>query len=319
MTQCGYVALVGKPNAGKSTLLNALVGHKLAVVSRKPQTTRNRILGIVPHGQTQLLFLDTPGLHRQFHTFLNRAMNTVAQQTAAEAQIIVYLIDIKRKFDEDDQKELYRVLAQSKGQLLLVLSQADSLDKERRYAEVDNQKAAIKGWVDTLPLPEQEERFVTLEPLVMSAKRPEEVKALLAQLAKRMPESPWLYPADDLTDRPQNFLASELIREQLFRQLGQEIPYGTAVKVIKIEFKPHIVVCQAEIFVSRLSHKAMVLGQKGQKIKEIGTAAKIALEAHFEQKVYLDLNVKVEKDWVQELDHVMDLTHLVELQPEGVN
>lgn len=318
MTQCGYVALVGKPNAGKSTLLNALVGHKLAVVSRKPQTTRNRILGIVPYGEAQLLFLDTPGLHRQFHTLLNRAMNTVAQQSAAEAQVILYLIDIKRKFDEDDQKELYRVLAQSKGQLLLILSQSDSMDKERRLAEVEIQSAAIRSWLETVPEQDRKDRFVNLKPLVMSAKRPEEVKDLTAHLANLMPESPWLYPEDDLTDRPQNFLVAELIREQLFRQLGQEIPYGTAVKVVKIEFKPHIVVCQAEIFVSRVSHKAMVLGQKGQKIKEIGTAAKEALEAHFEQKVYLELNVKVEKDWMQEMDQVMDLTHLVELQPEGL-
>ena len=253
--QCGYIALLGRPNAGKSTLLNALVGDKLAVVSKKPQTTRNRILGIAQHEDAQLLFLDTPGLHRnKGQSVINTMMNRVALQVAGEADLLVYLVDIIVGFTAEDARFLSRVLTTTKAPVVIEVV-----------------------WLG----------------------------------------GEGLGADDDLTDRPRYFIGAELIREQIFRQLSQEIPYGTAVKVTAVEFKGDLVVVRATAVVSRASHKPILLGKGGARIKSIGTAARASLENHFDKKVFLELQVAVAEGWTDDQRLIADLANLSEEDLRG--
>ena len=316
MTQkCGYVALLGRPNAGKSTLLNAVVGDKLAVVSRKPQTTRNRILGVALHEEAQILFLDTPGLHKdKGRNLINTVMNRVALQVAAEADLLVYLVDATVGFTEEDGKFLGRVLTASKAPLLILASKADAIDKFKRAASLAALSLSLEKFAEQPEGAELEKRLLQRDPVPLSGKRPEDVAELKEFMAEHLPEGPWLFEEDDLTDRPRAFLCAELIREQLFRQLGQEIPYGTAVKVQKIEFKDNLVVIYATAVVSRESHKGIVVGKGGSRIKEIGAAARQSLEQHFGKKVYLDLGVSVAEGWLDDQRLIAELAHMSEVE-----
>lgn len=304
MKKCGYIALVGRPNAGKSTLLNALIGAKLAAVCRKPQTTRNRILGVITEGDTQLVFLDTPGIHRAKGTFLNSAMNRIAYQTAAEADLIVYLVDIMRGWEEDDEKFLQGVLASSQAPLLVVASKIDAMEKLR--------VSATLPFID-MALEKHKDRLVDEQCETVSAKRPEDVALLRQRLAELLPEGDWLFAEDDLTDLPDSFVCSELVREQVFRQLGKEIPYGAAVKIASIEAKADLTVIYATILVERESHKGIVLGKRGARIREIGSFARASLEKHLGRKVFLDLVVKVASGWTDDQRLVAELAHLQDL------
>jgi len=319
-TRCGYIALLGRPNAGKSTLLNALIGDKLAVVSRKPQTTRNRILGIALHRGAQMLFLDTPGIHKGQKHLINSAMNRVAYGAASEGEVVLYLVDVERGFQEEDHGFLARALSLSSAPCLVVLSRIDAV----KQVEVDRQVRALEvALAEFVQKPDNaayKNRFAASSPWLLSAKRPESVKALKDELVKYLPESPWLFPEDDLTDMPRSFLCGELIREQVFRQIGQEIPYSCAVRVEGLEFKPHIVVVQAIVVVSRSAHKPIILGKGGGRIKAIGEAARASLESHFDQKVFLDLSVRVAEGWhddqklMAELANLRDLDQLPRLE-----
>jgi GTP-binding protein Era len=312
-TRCGYIALLGRPNAGKSTLLNAFIGDKLAVVSRKPQTTRNRILGIADHRGAQMLFLDTPGIHQGQKHLINSAMNRVAYGAATEGDVLLYLVDAERGFTEEDQVFLSRTLSLTSAPCMVVLSRIDAI----KQLEVSRQMRAMEiVLADFLAVPEHEaykSRFVAMTPWLLSAKRPESVRALKDELVKFLPESPWLFPEDDLTDMPRSFLCGELVREQIFRQIGQEIPYGCAVKIEGIEFKPHIVVVQATIVISRAAHKPIILGKGGGRIKAIGEASRASLEQHFDQKVFLELNVRVTEGWHNDQKLMAELANLRDL------
>lgn len=312
-TRCGYIALLGRPNAGKSTLLNALIGDKLAVVSRKPQTTRNRILGIALHRGAQMLFLDTPGIHKGQKHLINSAMNRVAYGAASEGEVLLYLVDVERGFQEEDHVFLARALSLSSAPCLVILSRIDAI----KQTEVDRQVRATElALADFSQRPDNtayKSRFVSQRPWLLSAKRPESVKALKDELIKFLPESPWLFPEDDLTDMPRSFLCGELIREQVFRQIGQEIPYSCAVRVEGLEFKPHIVVVHASVVVSRSAHKPIILGKGGGRIKAIGEAARASLEAHFDQKVFLDLSVRVTEGWHDDQKLMAELANLRDL------
>lgn len=306
--RCGYIALLGRPNAGKSTLLNALVGDKIAVVSRKPQTTRNRILGIGMVDQTQILFLDTPGIHKTRRNLINTTMNRVAMHTASEADLAVYLIDAAAGMTDEDHTYLGRILENTQAPVVVLLTKIDAL-KKFEVEDVQNQVAQALETL-TAAIPGSAGRIVEESPVPCSAKRPESVAALKGYLASYLPDGPWLYPADDLTDMPRSFIAAELVREQLFRQLGQEVPYGSAVKVESIEFKPDIVVVKALIVLARASHKPIVLGKGGAQIKAIGTAARASLESHFDKRVYLDLSVSVAEGWIDDQKLIAELAHL---------
>lgn len=300
--KCGYVALLGLPNAGKSTLMNACLGTKLAVVSAKPQTTRNKILGICPSGETQILFLDTPGIHKTSGLpKLNQKMNATAWSVLQDADLVCYLVDASRGWQEDDSVFFSQVKRLSEKPVVVVATKTDKIKSELVAENVN----IISDCMGELPMassggeePSQKQTLVMNEPLLISAKRPADVEKFKEFLASRMPDGPWLYSEDDLTDRPQQFVCGELIREQLFRQLGQELPYSTAVKVDRFDHKGHLTVIQASLIVHKENHKAMVIGQRGSRIKTIGQAARESLEKHLGRKVHLELFVKVQANWI---------------------
>jgi GTP-binding protein Era len=299
MTRCGYAALLGRPNAGKSTLLNAILGAKISVVSAKPQTTRNRILGVSTEEDVQVIFLDTPGIHKaEGKPRINRAMNRAAWGTLGEADVVCYLVDVERGWHAEDAHYLEGILEKSDKPLLVLVSKADRLKKE----EVAEQSDLIGEKVAEIAAKVGAERVGTRLiqpcPRPVSAKRPEEAKELRNFLAGYMPESPWLFGEDDLTDRPQRFLCGEIIREQLFRQLGQELPYSCGVRIDLFEETPAITNIKATIVVQRDSHKGMVIGKGGVRLKEIGIEARKGIERLIEKKVFLEMFVKVQEGWL---------------------
>jgi len=310
MTKCGYIALLGQPNAGKSTLMNALIGQKIAVVSRKPQTTRNRILGVITTEENQLLFLDTPGIHRaRGTTLLNSALNNVALDTTSEADVFCYLVDVESGFTELDSKFLINFLKKSDAPFAILISKSDTkkkIDLQPSHAGISYQ---FKEWLATQDQSYQD-RLLFGGPQTISAKRPEQVADLREALGELMPEGPWMFEADEITNMSGDFLCSEMIREQLFRQLGQELPYGCAVKIEQIKDKEDVVVIDATIAVSRKHHKPIILGNKGSKIKNIGAEARKSLEKYFEKKVFLTLHVEVASGWTNDMSMLTDLAHL---------
>lgn len=303
--RCGYVALLGLPNAGKSTLMNACLGTKLAVVSAKPQTTRNRILGICPVESAQLLFLDTPGIHKTAGLpKLNSKMTAAAWATLEDADFVCYLVDTTQGWSDDDSLFFGKLLAVATSPVLVIATKTDKLKSDivdRNVAEISEQilacgerilKQAPEGAVEGAL------KLYSRTPRLVSAKRPDDVESLRRFLAEQMPLSDWLYSEDDLTDKPQAFVCSELIREQLFRQLGQELPYSVAVKIESFETKKALTVIQACVVVHKENHKAMVIGARGCRVKAIGQAARESLERHLGRKVHLELFVKVQTNWI---------------------
>jgi GTP-binding protein Era len=303
--RCGYVALLGQPNAGKSTLMNACLGTKLAVVSAKPQTTRNKILGICPNGESQILFLDTPGIHKSTGLpKLNQRMNSTAWSVLQDADLACFLVDASLGWTENDDLFFSQLVRESSKSIVVVATKTDKLKADIINENIDQiserMKLCIEASKDNQPAPSEEgaSRIVSLVPLAVSAKRPEDVRVFRDFLSERMPQGPWLFSEDDLTDRPQQFVCGELIREQLFRQLGQELPYSAAVKVERFENKAGMTVIQSSIIVHKDNHKAMVIGSKGARVKAIGTAARESLEKHLGRKVHLELFVKVQPNWI---------------------
>jgi GTP-binding protein Era len=313
MKRCGYVALLGRPNAGKSTLLNALLGAKVSVVSSKPQTTRNRILGVFTEAENQLLFLDTPGMHKsEGLPRIHKAMNRAAWAAIEDASISCYLVDCERGWHEDDSRYFQGVLERAGGKVAVLLTKIDRIKKE----EVALSDDVVAGVMSELASshPELAAKFAQKVPYWISSKRPEEVKELRSWLGGFMPESPWLYAEDDLTDRPQQFICGEIVREQLFRQLGQELPYNCGVKVESFQDEGKLVRIRALIIVERDSHKGMVIGKGASRLREIGTEARKGLEKHLDKKVHLDLFVKVQEGW---LDDERLLAEYAMLESEG--
>jgi GTPase len=275
----GTVAIVGRPNVGKSTLLNHLVGAHVAITSRKPQTTRHRLLGIHTDKQTQILFVDTPGFQTQHANALNRTMNRTVGQVAREVDAVLLVIDV-RGWDERDTPVLE--LLPPKVPVVLALNK---IDKNRDRAKVAATLIDASGRRD----------FAALVPV--SASKGTQLRALVAELRKLLPEAPPIYEADEITDRPERFLAAELVRERIFRLLGDELPYAIAVDVEKFEIEGNLRRIAATIYVDRPGHKAIVIGEKGATIKRIGTEARHAMEALFGSKVFLETHVRVKSGW----------------------
>jgi len=272
----GVVAILGLPNAGKSTLLNRWVGERLAIVTPKPQTTRSRILGILSQPGAQALLLDTPGLVRGGRGALDEPMRKAVAGAAQDADVALLLVDLGRGW-RDTHAELVELVG--KTPLVAVGTQ---LDRNRDAA-----------W----PPPELAGR----PSFRISARTGEGCDALLADVLARLPEGPPFYPEDQLTDRPMRFLAAELVRESAFRGLGDELPYGVAVEVLEYdESRPGLVRIRANLIVARESHKGMVVGAGGSKIKEIGTRAREAIQELVGEKVHLELWVKVEPGWMKQ-------------------
>jgi GTP-binding protein Era len=304
MTQkrCGYVALLGQPNAGKSTLMNACLGTKLAVVSAKPQTTRNKILGICAAGDSQILFLDTPGIHKTAGLpKLNKKMNATAWSVLQDADLVCYLVDATAGWRDEDEVFFSQIVRQSTKPLVVVATKADKLKAEIINENIEAMAGRMRACLSAAAAENSEEKpdcLLMNAPLVVSAKRPDDVVKFREFVSGRMPEGAWLYSEDDLTDRPQQFVCGELIREQLFRQLGQELPYSAAVKVDRFQTKGGLTIIQASVIVHKDNHKAMVIGARGSRIKAIGQAARESLERHLDRKVHLELFVKVQTNWI---------------------
>ncbi len=285
--RCGLVAIVGKPNVGKSTLLNALVGQKISITSRKAQTTRHRITGIRTQGATQFVFVDTPGFQTRHAKALNKSLNKTVMGAVGDVDLVMFVVEAG-KFTLADAK----VLSLLKPGIPVLLV-ANKLDEVHRRGD-------LAPW-----LREMQERHPFNEFVPMSAKNPKDIERLFGIVEKYLPEQGWWYAEDELTDRSEKFLASETVREKLFRFTGEELPYTSTVVIDKWEEEPspkfgRMVRIAATIVVERDSHKAMVIGDKGERLKRIGTEARQELEKLMSAKVFLEIWVKVRAGWADD-------------------
>lgn len=277
----GYIAIVGRPNVGKSSLLNRLVGQKLSITSRKPQTTRQRITGIVTRDDAQLLFVDTPGFQTRHTNVLNRQMNRTVTQALQDVDVIVLVIEAGR-FTPEDRALL--PLLPAKAKVLLVINKTD------RLAE----RALLLPFIQTVA---GEYPFAEIVPV--SAARGSGLNELVKTIRRYLPEQAALYGPDEITESSERFLAAELIREKLFRLLGDELPYACAVLIDKFEQEGRLRRIHASIIVDKDAHKGIVVGAKGAQLKAIGTKARLDMEELFGGKVHLELWVKVKRGWAE--------------------
>jgi GTP-binding protein Era len=285
--RCGLIAIVGRPNVGKSTLLNALVGQKISITSRKAQTTRHRITGIRTVGSTQFIFVDTPGFQTRHTSALNRSLNKTVAGALDGVDVVLFVVEAGN-FTLGDAK----VLSLLKPGIPALLV-ANKLDQVHRRSE-------LAPWLRDM---QQRHEFAEFVPL--SAKNPKEVERLFAICEKYLPEQPWWYAEDELTDRSEKFLASETVREKLFRFTGDELPYTSTVIIDKFEEEPspkhgRMIRIAATIVVERDGHKAMVIGDKGERLKRIGTESRQELEKLMGAKVFLEIWVKVRTGWADD-------------------
>ena len=297
--RCGLVAIVGRPNVGKSTLLNALVGQKVSITSSKAQTTRHRITGIrslgsADAGGAQFVFVDTPGFQTQHVAALNRTLNRTVQSVLSDVDVVLFVVEAGR-FGLDDAKVLALVSSQvgsasefAKPVFLI----ANKLDAVHRRAE-------LAPWLKAM-----QERHAFAEFVPLTAKKDADVQRLLGIIQPYLPKQPWLYEEDALTDRSDRFLASEIIREKLFRLTGDELPYTSTVVIDKYEEEGGLRRIAASIVVEREQHKGMIIGAGGERLKRIGSEARQELEKLLDAKVFLELWVKVRSGWADDEAHL---------------
>jgi len=282
--KCGFISILGRPNVGKSTLFNRILGEKIAIVTEKPQTTRNRILGIKHVEGGQMIFLDTPGLH-QGRSALNQRMVQTAIASSREADVLLFVMEATSPLIEED-RQMIESLKESQGVSFLIINKIDLVRKERLLPIIDHYQK-LHPFQAILPI---------------SAMTGEGIEILLEEIMEALPESPPYYPEDMITDQTERFLVSEVIREKVIEQTFQEIPYSTAVTIESFKEHPekNLVVIQATIHVERISQKKILIGKGGQKLKQIGEMARKAMEAFLEKKVFLELWVNVERNWTQD-------------------
>jgi GTPase len=283
--RCGYVALAGRPNVGKSTLLNALIGVRLSIVSHRPQTTRHRILGISTKPNGQILYVDTPGLHRGGKRAMNRSLNRAARAAVTEVDLAVQVIEAGKWTDED--AAMYQALCEQKDMPKLLAINKVDLQKD---------KGAMLPFVAGLM-----EKHPFDDVYYVSALKSKGLEGLEKGILKRLPEQEAIYGEDEITDRSERFLAAEMVREQLMLRLDQELPYATTVEIEGFSDRPDgVAEVHAVIWVERDGQKAIVIGAGGAQLKAIGTSARKAMETMFERKVFLKLWVKVREGWADD-------------------
>ncbi len=276
----GYVAIIGRPNVGKSTLLNYILGQKLSITSRKPQTTRHQILGIKTEEDVQVVYVDTPGMHENHDKALNRYMNKAAQTAVKDVDAIVFMID-RTKWTSEDEMVL-KSLQYVKCPVILAVNKVDFLaDKEDLLPYL--QKLDEKG------------KFAHIVP--MSAKTGHNIDRLENIIQSFIPQGMHFYPEDQITDRTSRFLAAELVREKIMRQLGDELPYSMTVEIEEFRYEDSLLVISAAILIDRQSQKRIIIGEKGSRIKQIGRDARLDMEEMFDCKVMLNTWVKVKAGW----------------------
>ena len=284
--RCGLVAIVGRPNVGKSTLLNALVGQKVSITSSKAQTTRHRITGIRSVDEAQFVFVDTPGFQTQYAAALNRTLNRTVHSVLADVDVVLFVVEAGR-FGLDDAKVL--ALMPADKPVLLIANKLDTVVR----------RADLAPWLKAM-----QERHAFAEFVPLSAKKDRDVQRLLGIVKPYLPVQLWFYEEDALTDRSDRFLASEIIREKLFRLTGDELPYTSTVVIDKFEEEGNLRRIAASIVVERDAHKGMIIGGGGERLKRIGSEARQELETLLDAKVFLELWVKVRSGWAADDEHL---------------
>ena len=281
--RCGYVALVGRPNVGKSTLLNRILGQKISITSRRPQTTRHRVLGIKTQETAQLIYVDTPGIHEYSGRAMNRHMNRTASSVLQDVDVVVFLVDGVKWTRDDD----------------LVLKKLDTIDCPVILAV--NKIDLLDSRDELLPrLQELSGKYSFEQVIPISATKGDNVSALESAIETILPHAPAMFPEDQVTDRSVRFLAAELVREKLFRKLGRELPYGLTVEIESFKSEPGITHIHALIWVERKSQKKIVIGKQGRLLKEVGIEARKDIEALIDGKVNLKLWVKIKEGWADD-------------------
>ena len=278
--RCGFVAIVGRPNVGKSTLLNHILGMKLSITSRKPQTTRHQILGVKTVDNTQTIYVDTPGIHQRRGSAINKYMNRAATSVLNDVDVILFVVQAN-KWTEEDQAIVERFKTVS-CPILLVVNKIDTLSSKKELLPIIEELSTHYDYAEILPV---------------SALNGINVEMLEQKIAPLLPENEYIYPEDQVTDRSMRFLASEIIREKLIRELGQELPYTSTVSIDKYDDAPDIVHIHATIYVESEGQKAIIIGKKGSRLKSIGTKSREDISKMIETKVYLNLWVKVREGW----------------------
>jgi GTPase len=284
--RCGLVAIVGRPNVGKSTLLNALVGQKVSITSAKAQTTRHRITGIRSVDEAQFVFVDTPGFQTRHAAALNRTLNRTVHSVLADVDVVLFVVEAGR-FGLDDAKVL--ALMPAHKPVLLIANKLDTVVR----------RADLAPWLKAM-----QERHAFAQFVPLSAKKDRDVQRLLGIVKPYLPEQLWFYEEDALTDRSDRFLASEMIREKLFRLTGDELPYTSTVVIDQYEEEGNLRRIAASIVVEREAHKGMIIGGGGERLKRIGSEARQELESLLGAKVFLELWVKVRSGWAADEDHL---------------
>ncbi|WP_303964214.1 GTPase Era [Succinatimonas hippei] len=282
MSKFGFVALIGRPNVGKSTLMNHLIGQKVSITSRRPQTTRNRVLGIDTQGEYQAVFVDTPGLHKEEKRAINRLMNRAAESALGDVELILLVVDATLWTDDDEM--VFSKIENTNVPVVLVINKIDKL----------HDKATL------LPLIERLSKRVNFKAIVpVSALRSTNLDDLKKLVFESLPEGPHCF-SDSITDRSSRFMAAELIREKLMRQMGDELPYSATVEIEEFKEEENLLRISAVILVERAGQKKMVIGAGGSRIKRIGSDARIDMEKLFGCKVFLNLFVKVKAGWADD-------------------
>ena len=277
----GYIALAGPPNAGKSTLMNELVGEKISIISRRPQTTRHRILGIMSQPEFQIAFVDTPGLHSDQKKILNKVINRTAVTSLLDVDLVLFLIDT-HGWNDELLKSL-KIVVQSEQKVILLINKIDKLKDKSALLKIIEDSTALHDFREIIPI---------------SALKLDNKDTLLKTLISYLPDGPPGFPHDQVSDRSEKFLASEFIREQTFLLLGKEVPYSIAVEVTRYEKnEKNIILIDATLWVEKPGQKSIVIGKGGEQLKKIGSAARKQLEYAIGQKIYLSLWVKVKKGW----------------------
>ncbi|MCE5310823.1 MAG: GTPase Era [Acidobacteriales bacterium] len=280
MNKSGFVSIIGRPNAGKSTLLNRLVGSKVAIVADKPQTTRAAIQGVLTLDGAQIVFVDTPGIHKPDTTFNRRMMDTV-RKALEDRDLLLYLVDATLPFQPAEEQAL-ELIGKTAAPVLLLLNKVDAVKEKAQLLPLIERYSAMGRFEEIFPI---------------SALRSVGLEELKSAIVKRLPEGPQYFPDDYLTDQPERYLAAELIREKILHLTRQEVPHSVAVLVDKFEETPRITNIAATVYVERVGQKAIVIGAKGSMLKRVGTSARLEMESLFGRKIFLELFVKVQPGW----------------------
>ena len=288
--RCGMAAVIGRPNVGKSTLINAVLGRKVSIVTAKPQTTRHRILAVHTTDESQVIFVDTPGLHREAGKAMNRLMNRTAANALADADVVLFVSDATRWTAEDD--DVLKRLRKAKAPVVAVLNKIDRVRPKEKLLETIALMSARHDFAEIIPV---------------SALEQDNLDALLAVLPAFLPESPPLFPADMHTDRSREFHIAEVIREKLTLMLHQELPYGLTVQVERLLEEAQGITVNAVIWVERDSQKGIVVGKSGAMLKRVGRAARLELKEQLECPVHLELWVKVKSNWADSEEDLLRL------------